>query len=97
MDAKKKQLLRSVIIAVAAALYLVSPIDIIPDTFLGFGQMDDLAVAVLAVSEAVKAWKLYHQDKVSGAPAPQQEEKNEKNAAAETIETTADVSDEPGD
>jgi uncharacterized membrane protein YkvA (DUF1232 family) len=31
------------------ALYILSPIDIIPDAFLGLGQLDDLAVFVLAV------------------------------------------------
>jgi uncharacterized membrane protein YkvA (DUF1232 family) len=30
-------------------LYILSPIDIIPDAFLGLGQLDDLAVFVLAV------------------------------------------------
>ncbi|MEA4912842.1 MAG: YkvA family protein [Oscillospiraceae bacterium] len=78
MEEKKKQLVRSAVIAVAAVIYLVSPIDIIPDTFLGFGQMDDLAVAVLAVLQGVKAWRLWHG--VSAAP---------KDAQSAPIETTA--------
>lgn len=33
-----------VIVPVIAGLYLVSPIDVIPDLFLGVGQVDDLGV-----------------------------------------------------
>jgi uncharacterized membrane protein YkvA (DUF1232 family) len=31
------------------ALYILSPIDIIPDVLVGLGQLDDLAVFVLAI------------------------------------------------
>jgi uncharacterized membrane protein YkvA (DUF1232 family) len=33
----------------AAIVYIVSPIDLIPDVILGLGQMDDVAVAFLAI------------------------------------------------
>jgi uncharacterized membrane protein YkvA (DUF1232 family) len=36
-------------VPVLAALYLVSPIDLIPDLLLGLGQLDDLGVVALAL------------------------------------------------
>jgi uncharacterized membrane protein YkvA (DUF1232 family) len=42
-------LLTKLIIPGLMALYVLSPIDLIPDTILGLGQLDDLAVFVLAV------------------------------------------------
>ena len=36
------------IVAGLAAAYLVSPVDIVPDWFLGLGQADDVAVIMLA-------------------------------------------------
>jgi uncharacterized membrane protein YkvA (DUF1232 family) len=42
-------LLTKLIIPGLMALYILSPIDIVPDAFLGLGQLDDLAVFVLAV------------------------------------------------
>jgi len=42
-------LLTKLIIPGLMGLYILSPIDIIPDWFVGLGQLDDLAVLVLAV------------------------------------------------
>jgi uncharacterized membrane protein YkvA (DUF1232 family) len=42
-------LLTKLIIPGLMALYILSPIDIIPDVLVGLGQLDDLAVLVLAV------------------------------------------------
>ncbi len=36
------------------ALYVASPIDVIPDLLLGIGQVDDLGVAVLGLMVALK-------------------------------------------
>jgi uncharacterized membrane protein YkvA (DUF1232 family) len=38
-----------VVVPVLATLYLVSPIDLVPDLFLGLGQIDDLGVIGLAI------------------------------------------------
>jgi uncharacterized membrane protein YkvA (DUF1232 family) len=34
----------------AAAIYVISPIDLIPDVILGLGQLDDIGVVVLAIT-----------------------------------------------
>lgn len=36
------------------ALYVASPVDVIPDLLLGIGQVDDLGVAVLGLMVALK-------------------------------------------
>lgn len=41
---------RHKVAAAAAAAYVVSPIDLIPDFFLGLGVLDDLVLAALAVA-----------------------------------------------
>jgi uncharacterized membrane protein YkvA (DUF1232 family) len=38
-----------IFVPILAALYLVSPIDLVPDLFLGLGQIDDLGVLALAI------------------------------------------------
>lgn len=41
-----------------AALYVISPLDVVPDIFLGLGQVDDLSVIglALAVIAALVRW-----------------------------------------
>ena len=36
-------------------LYLISPLDFIPDVFLGLGQLDDLGIILLGISLFVKS------------------------------------------
>ena len=44
--------------AVFCAIYVISPIDILPEAFLGpFGLVDDLGAAVVGVSSAIAAWR----------------------------------------
>jgi len=38
----------------AALLYLISPVDFIPDMFLGVGQLDDLGVILLGIALFIK-------------------------------------------
>jgi len=47
----------------AALLYLISPVDFIPDVFLGLGQLDDLGVILLGIALFIK---LAPQDIVQG-------------------------------
>ncbi len=47
--------LRAKILSGAVAVYLVSPMDVVPDFIPGAGQMDDLALAVWAVRRLLRA------------------------------------------
>ena len=54
---------KSLILIVAALLYLINPKDIIPDKFLGVGLIDDAAVIAACIAltkgdlDTYKAWK----------------------------------------
>ncbi len=39
--------------AAAALIYVVSPIDLIPDFIVGFGQLDDLVVVAIALNHLI--------------------------------------------
>jgi uncharacterized membrane protein YkvA (DUF1232 family) len=46
------------VFAVFCAIYVISPVDILPEAFLGpFGLVDDLGAAVVGISSAVAAWR----------------------------------------
>lgn len=38
------------LILLAGAIYVISPIDLIPDVILGLGQLDDIGVALLSIA-----------------------------------------------
>jgi uncharacterized membrane protein YkvA (DUF1232 family) len=38
------------LIILVAAIYIISPVDVVPDVILGLGQLDDLGIAMLAVA-----------------------------------------------
>jgi uncharacterized membrane protein YkvA (DUF1232 family) len=40
---------KSIVIFAGAILYIISPIDLIPDYIIGLGQIDDLAILSLAL------------------------------------------------
>ena len=46
--------LRSVVLYILAFIYVLSPIDLIPDALLGFGQLDDAAVVIAAIFYVVR-------------------------------------------
>ncbi len=37
------------LIILAAAIYVISPVDLIPDVILGLGQLDDIGISLLAI------------------------------------------------
>ena len=41
---------KSIIIFIAALAYIISPIDLIPDYIIGFGQIDDAVILGLALN-----------------------------------------------
>ncbi len=46
-------------IPAAAAAYVISPIDLVPDFLLGVGQIDDIGVILLAASASVALLQKY--------------------------------------
>lgn len=48
-----------IVLMVAALIYFVSPLDVIPDKFLGFGWLDDALVASLVVRRCEGSIKRY--------------------------------------
>ena len=50
---KRVSLMTKMVIPLAL-IYLVSPVDFIPDVFLGLGQLDDLGVILLGIALFVK-------------------------------------------
>ena len=38
------------LIVLVAAIYVISPVDLVPDVILGLGQLDDLGIAMLAIA-----------------------------------------------
>ena len=65
---------RSITYAVAAILYFINPLDLLPDMLLGIGFVDDAAVVHTVVRslhndlEAFRAWE--DREKAAGAPGP---------------------------
>ncbi len=45
---------RSLLYYLLTIIYVISPIDLIPDTIPGFGQLDDAAVVILLISYIFK-------------------------------------------
>ena len=46
------------VFAIFCAIYCISPIDILPEAFLGpFGLVDDVGAAVVGIASAVAAWR----------------------------------------
>jgi uncharacterized membrane protein YkvA (DUF1232 family) len=52
-----------------AAVYLLSPVDFVPDLIPGFGQLDDLAVLVFALELFIRlcpaAVQLFHREAIA--------------------------------
>ena len=61
----------------AALLYIISPIDLIPDPVLGLGQLDDLAVIVIGLKLFIEMCPngvvQRHRDELAGNAPPEPE------------------------
>lgn len=71
-------------------LYLVSPIDIVPSFFPGVGEIDDVVLVGLLLSELAQVW---WGNKVSPGVDPEgaEPEAPNKSASASTSSTVVDV------
>ncbi len=45
----RRYVMQKIAIVVACFLYVISPIDLIPDFFIGLGQADDLGAVILTL------------------------------------------------
>ncbi len=43
---------KAYLIIAATAIYVISPLDLLPDIFLGAGQLDDLLIGILGYRKA---------------------------------------------
>jgi uncharacterized membrane protein YkvA (DUF1232 family) len=80
---------KSVLYAVAAMLYFMNPIDLIPDAIVGIGFLDDAAVAaavVRSIHNDLQEFRRWEEAVAAGDPAV---------AAIETSGTTSDRDDDP--
>jgi uncharacterized membrane protein YkvA (DUF1232 family) len=61
-----------------AAIYLIWPIDLLPDVLLGLGQLDDLAILLLGVRLFIELCPpgivQLHRDALDGKPPPGKEQ-----------------------
>ena len=71
---------RSILAIIAAILYFVTPIDVIPDILLGLGFADDAAVIAFTVKQIqddLEKYKLWSEKQTITIEPEQQEEPNE--------------------
>ncbi|MEG0897915.1 MAG: YkvA family protein [Ruthenibacterium sp.] len=83
----------SILFAAAGLIYLFSPIDIVPDFFFGFGQIDDVVVLGLTLREAWKSWtyyKLHRTPKSTDSP----QDATEIHAEGRVVDDMQDDSDD---
>lgn len=59
LEARKGSLksLRSIVFYLLALVYILSPLDFIPDALLGVGQLDDGAVLVALLYYIIRLWR----------------------------------------
>ena len=69
MEQQNKFPFGALFIVLATIIYVFSPIDIVPDLFLGLGQLDDLGVIVFGVMAGNRIYN-YFKNKKSGVSSP---------------------------
>ena len=75
-----------ILLCLAALAYVLSPVDFIPDLALGFGQIDDIVVLVLAFWQAKRAYKMFKKPKASQAEQQSDSAKPEVQAEGHEID-----------
>ncbi len=88
------------VVPVLAALYVLSPIDLIPDFLLGLGQVDDLGVLGLALFAGLRLIRRFAPATVvdehlnaMGVPSDHRRSRRARSQTGEVIETTFTVTD----
>lgn len=82
----------------AALIYILSPVDIIPDLGLGLGQLDDIAILLLSLKlfiELAPAEVVQEHLRALGAKISRWSAEEEAGGEGEVIEGTFEPRDEP--
>ncbi len=66
LDTARKRFIFSVVVLVLAIIYLVSPIDIIPDVFFPAGYLDDIPLLITAAVYAGYSYRKLKKKRENG-------------------------------
>ncbi len=81
---------------VLALLYALSPIDLLPDRFLGLGQVDDLLVLFLALEALVRLAPRHLMLEHLGRPGGGRPMNGQASPAAKVVDSTGHVVEDGG-
>lgn len=80
-------------IPLLAAVYLISPVDVLPDVILGLGQLDDLGVIGLAIVMMTRLVPRFAPDAIVQEHLAEMGRMRESNAESNQTSNTRDVVD----